>query len=124
MAEGTQPGATKSDFLWIAVASAEVAGFGGFAQVDESGKASATYLVPAAPGLSENAQLTDRGPLFFYGEGAGILYEPDLGNYGKPAAAGGYLGGSIPFTKTEAAVGVYVERLSIAGAYSCPPSKP
>jgi len=99
----------------------EIAGFGGFGQVDENGKVSASYLVPATPTLTNNVQLTGSGPLVFVGEGAGVLYEPDLTNYGKPAAVGGYLGFSVPGTKTEGAIGVYIENPSIAGAYSCPP---
>jgi RHS repeat-associated protein len=101
--------------------SAEIGGFGGFAQVDQNGNASATSLIPVAPGITNNVQSSGNGPLLFYGEGAGVLYEPDLGNYGAPAAVGGYLGFSIPGTKTEAAIGAYVENPSIAGAYSCPP---
>jgi RHS repeat-associated protein len=102
--------------------SAEIAGFGFFGQVDENGKVSGSSLIPVAPGITDNVQLTDSGPLLFLGEGAGILYEPDLNNYGKPAALGGYLGFSVPGTKTEAAIGAYVEKPSIAGAYSCPGS--
>jgi len=104
-----------------AFAAAEIAGFGGFGQIDENGKASASYLVPAAPTLTDNVQLTGSGPLVFAGEGAGVLYEPDLTNYGKPAALGGYLGFSVPGTKTEGAIGFYIENPRIAGAYSCPP---
>jgi RHS repeat-associated protein len=105
-----------------AFAAGEIAGFGGFGQVDQNGKVSGSYLIPAAPGITDNAQLTGSGPLLFVGEGAGVLYEPDLNNYGKPAAIGGYLGFSVPGTKIEAAIGTYIENPSIAGAYSCPGS--
>jgi hypothetical protein len=84
------------------------------------GKPVLPYLIPAAHTLTDNVQLTGSGPLVFVGEGAGVLYEPDLTNYGKPAAVGGYLGFSVPGTKTEGAIGFYIENPSIAGAYSCP----
>jgi hypothetical protein len=72
---------------------------------DQNGNASATSLIPAAPAITNNVQSSGNGPLLFYGEGAGVLYEPDLGTYGAPTAVGGYLGFSIPGTKTEAAIG-------------------
>jgi len=106
-------------------ASAEIFGFGGFAQVDKELKPSAEFLVPAwvtaTGGPSKHAAITGDGqPMLFIGEGAGVLYEPDLTNKGKPGVLGGYLGYSIPGTKTEGALGVYVSKPSIAGTYSCP----
>jgi len=75
--------------------------------------------MPASAGSSTELAALEQ-PQIFYGEGAGVLYEPDISNYGKPAAIGAYLGFSIPGTKIEGAVGPYIENPSIAGAYSCP----
>lgn len=98
--------------------AAEINGFGAYGQVDESLNVSGSYLLPLPP-LEGNAAMTNSGPLLFAGEGAGVVYQPDLTNWGAPAAFGVFVGFDLP-GGTEAAVGVEMEKPHITGAYGCP----
>lgn len=94
---------------------------GGYGQVDESGNVSGSYLLPLPP-FESNASMTNTGPLIFLGEGAGVVYQPDLTNWGAPISLGVFVGIDLP-GGTEAAVGAEMENPSITGSYGCPDAK-
>lgn len=95
-------------------ASADIAGYGAFATLDDQGHGNISPLAPVNPYVALTYDVNGNlQPIAFYGEGAGALYEP-------PSTFGGYLGFNFAWV-AEGAVGGYIEKPSIAGAYQCPP---